>query len=309
MAIIYSATCKKNNKIYIGQTSRQLNERKREHELSAFNGHGFLFSKAIAKHGKDNFVWTILEECPQEEADELEKIYIDLFNTADRARGYNCTYGGDVGNLDWTTREMIKPKLKGKTPWMKGRYHSEEVRAKISQKVRAHIAAHGGPAKGMRHTEETKRLFSAMRTGRKKKGIPYTDEQKREMSERTKGKPRGPRTPVRYECISCHTQWETDASSAKLCPVCKKKIKSGWWTAVIYVRTVDPYFLLPAALLRGFRLPWGTKEAPMTILELAERNVLEERNVTCTTCQKYLSCRIVGRYPCIDWSKEARDGD
>ena len=58
--IIYKATNLINNKVYIGQTIRRLEERiyyhyyRAEHELEIIHTH---FINAIRKYGKENFQW------------------------------------------------------------------------------------------------------------------------------------------------------------------------------------------------------------------------------------------------------------
>jgi group I intron endonuclease len=57
--IIYKITNKVNGKIYVGQTTRSLEERWYGH-CSTANQHGIL-GKALIKYGKENFRQEILE--------------------------------------------------------------------------------------------------------------------------------------------------------------------------------------------------------------------------------------------------------
>ena len=61
--IIYKATNKINGKSYIGQTTKELDERIKGHLNSNKN---LYFHKALEKYSIDNFEWTILEECNDE---------------------------------------------------------------------------------------------------------------------------------------------------------------------------------------------------------------------------------------------------
>jgi group I intron endonuclease len=99
-----------NNKIYIGQTWQ-------ENVEDRMNGNGYsgsihLFS-AIKYHGVENFKYTVLEICfDQELADYFEKYYIKIFNTQNRDIGYNIAEGGGAP--------------------MQGKHHTPEAKAKIS---------------------------------------------------------------------------------------------------------------------------------------------------------------------------------
>lgn len=55
MGFIYQCTNLINNKIYIGQTTRSLKERKAEHLHKVIND-GTYFHNALLKYGADNFV-------------------------------------------------------------------------------------------------------------------------------------------------------------------------------------------------------------------------------------------------------------
>jgi len=95
--IIYKVTNKINNKCYIGQTIRSLEQRKHEHsrDIKKFN---IVFYRSIKKYGWNSFEWKVLEKCDtKEELDEMEFHYIKQYNTF-IPNGYNMTWGGDGGN-------------------------------------------------------------------------------------------------------------------------------------------------------------------------------------------------------------------
>lgn len=98
MGVIYKATCLNTNQAYIGQTIRPLQKRIKEHER-AFDG--YAIHEAIRKYGKDNFVWEIIEECPDNQLDEREKYWIAFYDTY--YKGYNETKGGDNASslIEW----------------------------------------------------------------------------------------------------------------------------------------------------------------------------------------------------------------
>lgn len=72
--IIYLATNKINNKVYIGQTINTLNKRKTNHYAAARNEKDNLyFHRAIRKYGENNFDWIVLDKANnQDKLNELE---------------------------------------------------------------------------------------------------------------------------------------------------------------------------------------------------------------------------------------------
>lgn len=94
MFTIYIHKNKINNKVYIGQTKQEcLNDRWK-------NGAGYkpctYFYAAIQKYGWDNFEHEILEQgdWTQEEANQKEKFYIQLYDSTNPNKGYNIKSGG-----------------------------------------------------------------------------------------------------------------------------------------------------------------------------------------------------------------------
>lgn len=106
------------NKIYIGIT---FNPKRRW-----YNGNGYLhkrkdgkynqplFARAILKYGWDKFTHEILEDnLSKEQACELEKKYIQEYDSTNPQKGYNISFGGDI--------------------LMYGKTHSEETKQLIRQ--------------------------------------------------------------------------------------------------------------------------------------------------------------------------------
>jgi hypothetical protein len=76
--IIYKATCKTNNKSYIGETMRGLPKRIETHfnYANCKTTKNYKFQRAILKHGESNFVWEVLEEVFATSKTELKKILL-----------------------------------------------------------------------------------------------------------------------------------------------------------------------------------------------------------------------------------------
>ena len=131
---IYLLTNMINGKIYIGQTWLELWRRMRSYDNSIY------LHSAIIKYGKENFKYEILWICNnQEEADEIEKYYIEKYNSRDNSIGYNLKEGGRGGR------------------------HSEETKAKISQAQIGRVVS-----------DETRQKISDIHTGLKNRLTPMS---------------------------------------------------------------------------------------------------------------------------------------
>ena len=88
---IYKITNIQNNKVYIGQTIRPVQDRFNRHLNDAL--HNVIdthFARAIRKYGKDNFSWEIIDTAnTQEELTVKEKYWIQYYNSV--KEGYNET--------------------------------------------------------------------------------------------------------------------------------------------------------------------------------------------------------------------------
>lgn len=152
---VYKYTCKHNGLIYIGITSKSLDQR-------WANGNGYRnnprLNNAIKKYGTDGFIREVLfDNLTQSEAAELEIELIAECNATDKSVGFNVAVGG--------------------TAPMFGRKHSKETKMIFSQSRKGK----GNSFYGKHHTEETKRKNSESH-----KGIKHTEEWKQEQSKRSK---------------------------------------------------------------------------------------------------------------------------
>jgi len=103
--LIYKITNLINNKIYIGQTVRSLQDRFRGHinqaESNKKSKDKMVLCRAIQKYGKDNFIIEEIDKASsQEELNDLEIYYICKYDSlAKNGKGYNIAKGGLCGNL------------------------------------------------------------------------------------------------------------------------------------------------------------------------------------------------------------------
>lgn len=87
---IYSITCTKNGRRYIGQ-SRVLNKRKWQHfnELDHNKHHNKYLQNTYNKYKKENFKFEVIENCEIEKLNEREAYWISYYNSNDIKLGYN----------------------------------------------------------------------------------------------------------------------------------------------------------------------------------------------------------------------------
>ena len=143
--IIYKITNLINGKIYIGQTTRTLEERISNH---IYQKRKSLIHQAIVKYGWENFKAEIVEVCKNiEELNDREKYWIAHYDCIS-PNGYNLTDGGSNGirskatlkKMSRISKERLKdPELRARiTKALTGRKDSEEVKANksVAQKKR-----------------------------------------------------------------------------------------------------------------------------------------------------------------------------
>lgn len=180
MSYIYLVTNKLNCKQYVGQ-----------HRYNGvgldpkYFGSGVLLNKAYDKYGIENFTMELLEECPEEDLNPLEQLYIEHYNTL-RPNGYNLTEGGEgVSGFKFSPETIEKLSLshKGKKLSLEtiekmrqnriGYVTPESTKEKISNSLLGHYVSN-----------ETRKKLSESNKGRVawNKGLEMSDEQKEKLS-------------------------------------------------------------------------------------------------------------------------------
>lgn len=138
--IIYKATNKNTNKVYIGQTVKSLEARVSNHFARARSNESRKthFHNSILKHGEQAFVFEIIDRATSlEELNRKEEHWIAKYDSTNL--GYNLALGGEVNAMD-------SPKVKERHL---SRMQSPEVRASIS-KTMAELRAEQGFSKETR---------------------------------------------------------------------------------------------------------------------------------------------------------------
>lgn len=145
--LIYKITNKLNNKIYVGQTTRTLEIRKKDHIHNVQKGIKTHLYSAMRKYGIENFVFEkICDVDSVENLNILERYYINKYNSVDK--GYNMIDGGR-NNI------MFVPEVKELHDNI---MRTQEVRQKISNSMK-------------KYRQEN----------------PFTEEHRRKISEKMKG--------------------------------------------------------------------------------------------------------------------------
>ena len=140
MGYIYTITNKTDNKIYVGQTMRDVEERWKDHLKRGSNCR--YLSSAIKKYGVENFVFKLVCITFDNQLDDMEIKYIEKYNCL-VPNGYNLRIGGNNGRHHAETKQKISDTLKNRyqngliPPRSQlGIPHSEITKKKISESLK-----------------------------------------------------------------------------------------------------------------------------------------------------------------------------
>lgn len=111
MGYIYCITNTITNKVYIGKSIREPENRVAEHfkEWELFNTDTKL-TRAILKYGSEAWQWKIIEQCNDDILSERERHWIKVYDSY--KNGYNSTLGGDGNQRYIFNKEDIYNKYK-----------------------------------------------------------------------------------------------------------------------------------------------------------------------------------------------------
>lgn len=139
--LIYKMTNNINGKIYVGQTTRSLEERMDEHKRHSL----VLVDKEISKYGFDNFSTEVIDHADTlKELDEKERKWIAFYDCM-IPNGYNLCNGGST---------------------TEGYHHTDEAKAKMSRAKKGKYTGEENSFYGKHHSAEQKAKWSKDRKGR-----------------------------------------------------------------------------------------------------------------------------------------------
>jgi group I intron endonuclease len=161
---IYSIKNKITGKVYVGQAIN-IKNRIAGHfkRLNAGKHHCAHLQLSYQKYGKENFIYSVLEECSKERLTEREQYWMDYY----RDRGLYNTAPAAGSNAGMKFSAEVRAKMAAK---LTGRPVSEETRAKMSRS-----------RMGWSPSDETRAKMSVAKRN-------LSDETKKKMSEAHKGK-------------------------------------------------------------------------------------------------------------------------
>jgi group I intron endonuclease len=124
--VIYKITNLINNKIYIGQTTQDIEKRWQRHNWACTkNRNAMAITNALIKYGSANFSIEKIDDAKNiDELNKKEEFYIKEYNSLS-PNGYNLSKGGDNKKMSEETKKKISEKNKG-------RKASEETIKKLS---------------------------------------------------------------------------------------------------------------------------------------------------------------------------------
>ena len=189
--IVYRAVNKVNGKSYVGQTTKTLKERRKEHHFFSSRGSSNYFHNALRKYGEDAFEWFVLEvlspDATRDTLNDVEKLYIKSYNTFNS--GYNLTTGGGSYEISDRTKKKMSEVRMGEKNHFYGKTHTKESRRKISEAL-------SGRKYSGEVLEKKRAVLQKIReesewvnpwSKKKKEDRHHTEETKRKMSEARKG--------------------------------------------------------------------------------------------------------------------------
>jgi len=154
--LIYKITNDVNDKIYIGQTTKPLEERIAGHKAAyASTDYDTHLYRAMRKYGWDKFHFSVVVTCEdQDTLNELEAYYIAKFDCI--KNGYNMAPGGTVNTM---YSDVVKQKHDAKM-------RSDAVRSRISESMKKSYQDRGGPSEEHRkHLSESRKALYASAKG------------------------------------------------------------------------------------------------------------------------------------------------
>ena len=210
MYSIYKHVNKTNGKVYIGITKQKPETRWGVNGVNYKNSPRFW--SAIQHYGWDNFEHIVIRtDLTHDEACQMEKDLIKVYNAQNPDYGYNILEGGIATVLPLEVRQKMSQAMMGNKNGL-GKPCSEEKKRKISE-----------AQKGRKLTEEHKQKLSEAHKG---KTHIITEETKQKISDAAKKKPvYCPETDTIYPSIQQCAR-ELGLAATNICAVCKGKHKT-----------------------------------------------------------------------------------
>ncbi len=132
--ICYTATHNDSGLIYVGVTSRTLEQRKQDHKYGAKKKNG-TFPEAVRNFGIDAFTWNVVAEGTEDVIRLLERLLTYEWDTAHPDFGYNETGGAHPAQIRYQLKKESWKTLG--PPWNKPIPEEEKDRLEIESMIEA----------------------------------------------------------------------------------------------------------------------------------------------------------------------------
>ena len=164
---------------YVGQSvniRRRIAEHKRD--LKKHVHANDKLQKSWNKYGKDNFIFSVLEQCGKDHLTNRETYWVNKLHTMERNIGYNIAVPGPNPMANRHHTEKSKQKMsayrkihtKGKNNGFYGKKHTQATLAKISKALKGKMSGNKNPMYkmtgmfnpfyGKTHSDKTRKLMS-----------------------------------------------------------------------------------------------------------------------------------------------------
>ena len=188
MAYIYRVLNKITKKCYIGESkSKDVNWRWREHKRKIEINKGCpALRDAVKKYGIENFEFSVIIICFDDERFKYEKEYIKKYNSV-VPNGYNITGGGEGGGFRGKKHtEQVKTDIRNKS---KQKYiDNPELKEQMSERnkiIMKNPEVREKIKNGLSNSEKWKKVIEEKRIGNYKQ-IKHSEEAKNKISESLK---------------------------------------------------------------------------------------------------------------------------
>lgn len=212
-----------NNKKYVGQTRRKLNQRLYQHQYYCKHW-DFLLYRAIRKYGWNNIKIEVVEDNINDlnVLNEKETFYILKYDTF-KPNGYNMDLGGKH-RIGYKHSEKTKKKISkvAKEGYKTGKRKNNFANVDFS--------GSNNPMFGKKHSEQSKERMRKPKTTTKNMKKPKSKEHRKHMSEAMIGKWIGDKNPFYGKKHSKETIEKILKSKLRnlKCSVCNKKYIGNW---------------------------------------------------------------------------------
>lgn len=176
---IYSIVCLKNSKIYIGQ-SKHIEVRWLEHkdELKKGTHQNKHLQNAWNKYGENSFVFSVIEECEEDNLTKREQYWIDYYGGINSKNTYNFRQAGSKGTMSKETLKKMSEatkRLRQNPEWVEK--NAQAIRDSWTPERRKQMSIQKTGTKWTEAQRKNRKKFDDMR-----RGVARSDEVKAKVS-------------------------------------------------------------------------------------------------------------------------------